>query len=224
LVPPIDSLIDPPAADHAVLPQDPEQHLPDLFEADRAPLDQADHHSDLPDQLRVRCLGQRRGHFGGARRAWNPGWGWSLGGCSVQNLGLTTLPLVLPAFILAPLFALVIGGAAPNGLSTPVLPPAAKGTAKTFAPGVAGMREKENPAMPASGQARSQVRVAFENGSKLQVILPRQSGRRTFPIPTRGELKMLCDLYCKKPKLSLKMLTLLKTPPSYRMDPKESRK
>lgn len=126
----------------------------------------------------------------------------------VQNLDLTTLPLVLPAFILAPLFALVIGGAAPNGLSTPVLLFAAKGTAKILAPGVAGMRDKENPAMPASGQARSQVRPAFENGSKLQVIFARQSGRRAFPIPTRCKLKMLCDLYCKKPKLSLKMPTL----------------
>jgi len=122
------------------------------------------------------------------------------------------------------LFALVIRGAAPNGLSTPVLLFATKGTAKILAPGIAGMRDKENPAMPASGQASSQVRVAFENGSKLQVILPRQSGCRAFPIPTRGELKMLCDLYCKKPKLSLKMLTLLKTPPSYRMDPQGSRK
>jgi hypothetical protein len=132
--------------------------------------------------------------------------------------------LVLPPFILAALFALVIGGAPPNGLSTPVLLFAAKGTAKILAPGVAGMREKENPAMPAPGQARSQVRPAFEYGSKLQVILPRQSADRAFPIPTRCELKMLCDLYFKKLKLSLKMLRSLKTPPSYRMNSQGSRK
>jgi hypothetical protein len=61
--------------------------------------------------------------------------------------------------------------------------------------------------MPASGQARSQVRLAFKDRSKEPIILTHQTCRRAFPIPPGNILKMLCDLYCKKPKLSLKMLT-----------------
>ena len=101
---------------------------------------------------------------------------------------------------------------------------AAERTPQIIPPGVARITEKEDPAMPASSQALSQVRAGFKNGSQQPVILKHQTRHRVIPIPTAGKVKMLCDLYCKKPKLSLRMLTLLKTTPSYRIGPHGSRK
>lgn len=122
--------------------------------------------------------------------------------------------LLSPPRILDGLFdfaraVLVIGGTAFGGSALAVRCFAAKGTAQIFPPGVAWVAEKENPAMPASGQARSQARLAFQNRSQEQIILTHKTCRRVRPVPARNESKMPCDLNCKKPKLSLKMLTLL---------------
>src|SRR5690349_24944755 len=57
------------------------------------------------------------------------------------------------------------------------------------------------------------MRPVLKNGSQQQIILQHQLRHRSGPIPAVSELKMPRDLCCKKPKLSLKMLTLLKTTP-----------
>jgi hypothetical protein len=90
------------------------------------------------------------------------------------------------------------------------------------AAGIARMGEEENTAMPAPAQAGSQVRLGASNRSQEQIILRHQGGYRTAAIPARPKLKMLSNPYCKKPKLSLKMLTLNSMSSSYRIGTKVS--
>jgi hypothetical protein len=84
---------------------------------------------------------------------------------------------------------------------------AAKRTPQVTPAGVAGMGEEENAARPAPAQAGSQAGPGSQNRSQQQIILQHQGGRRAPAIPVRPELKMLLDPDCKKPKLSLRMLT-----------------
>ena len=101
----------------------------------------------------------------------------------------------------------VVGGTAPSGLLLAVALPAAKGTTQVVAAGIAWMGEQKNTAMPAPGQAGSQVRLGAQHGSQEQIILQYQGGYRPSTIPVHPKLKMLRNPYCKKPKLSLRMLT-----------------
>jgi hypothetical protein len=61
--------------------------------------------------------------------------------------------------------------------------------------------------VPAPGQAGSQERLGPQNRSQKLVILQDQGDHLAPTIPVRRELKMLLNAGCKKPKLSLKMLT-----------------
>jgi len=70
--------------------------------------------------------------------------------------------------------------------------------AHIFAPGVAGIGEKEDPAMPASLQASSQLGLGFQNRSQQQIILQHQKSDLFPVIPLLTKLKMLRDPYCKK--------------------------
>jgi len=70
--------------------------------------------------------------------------------------------------------------------------------AHIFAPGVAGIGEKEDPAMPASLQASSQLGLGFLNRSQQQIILQHQKSDLFPVIPLLTKLKMLRDPYCKK--------------------------
>jgi hypothetical protein len=87
------------------------------------------------------------------------------------------------------------------GLATP------EGTSQIVTAGIAGMGEQKNAAMPTSSQAFPQVRFGSPKGSQQHVILTDQPGHFALPIPVRAELEMLSDPDCKKPRLSLKMLT-----------------
>jgi len=102
----------------------------------------------------------------------------------------------------------VIGHTAPNGLSLTVGLPAAEGTTHLIMLfDIAGMSQKENVAMPAPGQAGTQVRLGPQNRSQQPIILQHQGSHRTLAIPVRPKIKMLCDRDCKKPKLWLKIPT-----------------
>jgi hypothetical protein len=92
---------------------------------------------------------------------------------------------------------------------------AAEQTAQVMAPGVAGVSEEKDPAMPATTQAFAQVRLGPQDRSQEHVILQNQRPDVLLPVPSRPELKELRDRYCKKPKLSLRMLTLLLVTSSY---------
>jgi hypothetical protein len=94
--------------------------------------------------------------------------------------------------------------------------PATKRATQILASGIARMRQEENAAVPAPGQAGAQVRLGPQHRSQQPVTLQNQVGYHALAIPVGLELKMLRDPNCKKPKLWLRMLTLSLTPPSYR--------
>jgi hypothetical protein len=84
---------------------------------------------------------------------------------------------------------------------------ATESTAQVVAPGIAGIGEEKNPAMPATAQAFAQVRLGAQDRSQEHVILQNQRSDVLLPVPSRPELEELRDRYCKKPKLSLRVLT-----------------
>ena len=100
----------------------------------------------------------------------------------------------------------VIGSTALGGLLFAMSFPAAKGTAQVVSPRIARMSEEKNAAVPAPGQAGTQVRLGSQHRSQQPVILQNQGGYSAPSIPIMLELKMLLDPICKKPKLRLKML------------------
>jgi hypothetical protein len=195
-------LVDPAASSHAVLSQDPPEHRQNLLPADQTILNQTHHPLHMFDDW-----------FG--TRQWIGGWRrWDRQAAFGVLNGLLDFAFGLP----------VIGHTPLGGTLLAMSFLAAERTPQIFPPGVARITEKEDPAMPASSQASSQVRAGFYNRSQQQVLLKHQTRHRMIPIPAAGKVKMLCDLYCKKPKLPLRMLTLLKTTPSYRICPQGSRK
>jgi hypothetical protein len=115
---------------------------------------------------------------------------------------LVEIGLLFPALGIA-----VIGDTAPRGLLLPMGFPAAEGATQVMPPGIARVGEKENAAMPAPDPAGSQERLGTQNSSQKLVILQDQGDHLAPTIPVRRELKMLLNPGCKKPKLSLKMLT-----------------
>ncbi len=119
----------------------------------------------------------------------------------------STLPIAEGALLDLTVGVAVAGGTAPSGLLLAVGLPAAKGTTQVLPAGIARMGEQENTAVPAPGQAGSQVRLGAQHRSQEQIILQYQGGYRPPTIPVHPKLKMLRNPYCKKPKLSLRMLT-----------------
>lgn len=85
---------------------------------------------------------------------------------------------------------------------------AAKGTAQVLTPGVPGVREKEDAAVPTTDQAPSTVRLPSQQRSQDLVVLQDPLPNLGAAIPAPDKLKIGRDRYCKKAKLSLKMPTL----------------
>ena len=189
---PSHSLIDRAASDHGVLSQNRGQHPQHLIPRDRAAFNEADHHPHMVHD--DRCF--LAGASGGRRR--RPGSGPSRTPAALIEDDLLLLPHVRIA---------VIGHATPSRLSFAVSLPAAEGATQVMATGIARVGQKENAAVPAPGQAGSQVRLGPQHRSQQHIILQHQGGYRASAIPVRPELKMLRDPDCKKPKLSLRMLT-----------------
>jgi hypothetical protein len=203
---PAHSVIDFSAADHGALSQNALEHLEDLCPAHRSSLDQADHHLHILQHPRV-----PRGRTAvlrdrDARRA-------SRGAIAVR-FGPAALAVEGALLLLADRIA-VIGDTAPSGLLLAMSAPAAKGTTQVFATGITRMSEEKDPAIPAPRQASSQQGLGSENRSQQHVILQNQSDHPLRSIPLRRTLEILRDLNCKKPRLSLKVLTYWKTPSSY---------
>lgn len=187
----VDNLIDPSHSGHAVLSQNFVDHLENLVSADLALLNQAHHHPHMLHQgPRQRALSR------GWRRAFLP---------LLQRWGFAAA-LVVVLFPLSSLLRPVPGNTASDRLPPTMLLAATKRTTKLFAPhtphlfapGVTGIGEKEDPAMPAAFQASSQVGLGSQNRSKQQIILQQQTGNPLASIPVRPKLKSLLDLYCKK--------------------------
>jgi hypothetical protein len=188
----VDNLIDPSHSGHAVLSQNFLQHLEDLLPAHRTSINQAHNNPNMFDQgLRpggAHLCGWRRYFFSLLQRWW------------------FAAALVVGLFPLSSPLRPVIGHTASDRLPAAVGLTATKRTSKVFAtdiahilaPRIARIGEKEDPAMPASRQASSQVGLAFQNRSQQQIILQHQTANPLAPIPVRAKLKMLLDLCCKK--------------------------
>jgi hypothetical protein len=69
------------------------------------------------------------------------------------------LTLVLTLLVLSPLFPKIVSAAAPVGFFSAMSFSAAKRAAQIATPGIAGIREEKNTALPAPYQAFSQVRL-----------------------------------------------------------------
>ncbi len=207
------SLIDLAAAAHGVLSQFSRQHPQHLPAADPPPLDQAAGHPHVLDHPRVppgtTTLG-RRSSEAGARGFWKA----VLAGAALIDLAL---PLLAGG-------TAIIGGAPLRRGPLTVRLPATKGTAQVVPTGIAPVGQKENAAVPAPGQAGAQMRLGPQHGPQHHVILQCQGGDRAPAVPVRPELKMFRDPDCKRPKLSLRMLTLNDMSPPYQIGTPVSRR
>ena len=72
--------------------------------------------------------------------------------------------------------------------------PATKGATQVMAAGIGWVGQKENPAVPAPGQAGAQERLGVQNRSQQHIILQHQGRYRVPAIPIGSKLKMLRDL------------------------------
>ena len=193
------SVLDPSPPAYALLSQNVRQQLHHLRSTQVSAFDPTDHHPDMRHhRLRPGVAGRR------SRRVRGEGRRRRSGAATARGAALVEVPL-LPA----PFGALVVGDAAGRGLLLAVGLPAAKGTAQVPAPPIARIGEKEDAAVPTTGQAPAPVRLLAQERSQNLVVL--QNWRPDLPpaIPVPGKLKLRCDRYCKKAKLSLRMLTLL---------------
>ena len=90
-------------------------------------------------------------------------------------------------------------------------------------PGVPGIGQKENTAMPATAQATPQIGSAAQHGPQHDVILPHESAGFALTVPIRTEMEMRLDLDYDKPRVSLIMLMLFDMSLSYPIDAPVSR-
>jgi len=101
-------------------------------------------------------------------------------------------PLLRPSAVRLPVLLTPRVGALPA-----VMLAAAERAAQIPTPSVAGMRQKEDPAMPASRQAPSKVWLSLYSRPQQDVILQYKLPNRTIMIPSLAKFKTLPDLYGK---------------------------
>ena len=179
LIQPSNSLIDPARSDHAVLSQDPCEHLQHLRQSDSPPFDQTGDHAHILEDR----PGPRR-RFLRYRKSWRRG----------RDRCLWALGILLALLLLATLI-LVISRAALAGLTLAMSFPTSERTAQIPAPGIPRVREKEDPTVPATSPAPAQLRLVPNNRSQQHVTREDQSDYRAAPIPIRDKPKMLPDRY-----------------------------
>ena len=181
-----------PPAGYAVLSQNLRQHGPDLPPADGPTLNQTDHHAQIHQH---RCRPWTRAGV----RIRNPGRWLLLGlrwrvryGCPPRPLAITVL--------LAPVFpavlSLIVRDTPFSGLALAVGFAATKRTPQIPAPSIARMREEENAAMSAAGQAGSQVGLGAQRPSQDPIIFLHQIGHPRAAIPIRTKREIRLDLNC----------------------------
>ena len=172
---------------HGVLSQNCGQHPQHLATADGAAFNQADHHPHMVHDQSVFLGGAG---FGRGRR------------CSSRRPFAISPLIERDLLLLLHVRVTVIGHTAPSGLLLAVGLPATEGTTHLIALfDIAGMSQEENAAMPAPGQAGTQVRLGPQHRSQQPIILRHQGRHRSLAIPFHSKLKMLRDPDCKKTKL-----------------------
>ena len=211
-------MIDLPSARQGELSQNLGPHQQHLAAADSTAFNQTDDH---PDVLDYPWAGRDGAPFGSgwfwpARGTLRRRRRWAWAGLSRRQTTAALIELFLNLFSLR---LAVIGGAAPKGSA-----PARFGPATKWASDlpqlvrIARVRQKENPAMSASGQAGTQTRLGPQNRSQNIIVFQYQGSHGALAIPVRPILKMPCDPDCKSPKLWLKMLIVNLMSPSYPID------
>lgn len=206
-------MIDPTLSAHALLSQNVRQQLEDLRPAKDSVLDPANDPLDmLDDRLRPEGGCRRGGRVWGLNRRWcGRPWGRRSLATASGRTALVEVPFLAPPF-LGP----VVSNAAGGGLALDVGFTATKRTAQILAfaarhvpaTGIARVREKEDTAVPTADQAPATVRLPSQQRSQDLVVLQDWLPHLRPAIPVPGKLKIGRDRYCKKAKLSLKMLTL----------------
>ncbi|MBT7701779.1 MAG: hypothetical protein HN700_15940 [Verrucomicrobia bacterium] len=94
----------------------------------------------------------------------------------------------------------------------------AERTPQIIAVNIGGLCQKENPAMTAVLQVAPQVGLASQYRSQRRIVLQNKIANLAIAIPSRTKLKMLLDLYGKKPSVSLIMLMCLDIATFYSID------
>ena len=193
-----------------MLSQRPREHLPDFLRTYPPALDQADHpaeithdgdleiHTLLLPHLRVRAAltsGRRSGYSSAS-------------------------PLIVVQLLFRfPLWARVVGRAAPSGRLSAMGLPAAKRTTEILAPSISRIRKKVDPTMPAAGPIEPQMGFLPEQRAQDDVVLPDQSPNIfVATVPLRAELEVFLDFNYQKPRVWLMIETLHCTPLSYPLD------
>jgi len=188
---PSDSMIDSAAPGVGVLSQNLLEHLEDFGPAHRATFVQTDQHPHIGEhpgvptwRTALSCAGW------GCRRRWTGGW-------------LATALLVEVALLPLALGCTVISDTPNRRLPLAMSSLAAKRTPQVLPTAITPIHEEKNATMPAPDQASPQESFGSQHRSQNHVILQDQLANALCPIPFRSKLKMLSDLSCKKPRLSL---------------------
>jgi hypothetical protein len=105
----------------------------------------------------------------------------------------------------------------------PMVLPAAERTTQVLSAGVAGMREKANPAVRTVGDVTAKLAVGPQDRVQRGLILPDQRPGAIVPMPIRAKREKLLDGDDKKARLSVIISMLLDTPSSYHLDANASR-
>jgi len=220
----IQNVVDPTGARHAALSHNPREHFKKLFHRDASALDETCNHAQIPQHGRV-----DRHSMGCLRRDWSVivegdliRWvhtgrisrvvKWTTRGLlgrlvvskwarfRLASFGVETLLLGLPGFrLVVPLRSL-------GGELSAVMLPAAERTAQIPTSTISGVGQKEYPAMFASCQAPSKMRLGLQDRPQQEVILQYKMPNRLIVIPSFAIFKTLPDFYYKFDRFSLMML------------------
>lgn len=165
-----------PVFSHALLSYFFNHHRVDFRQTGPPPIKKTDHHPHMLQQTRqpVAPLPPDSRH--------TP---------SLFSLPIAPIPLIP---FTTPLPATIILGSPVIGLPSTMRLPATKTTPKILSSGIARIRQKIDPAMPASNQALAQPRLVPQPRSQKLVVLPDQPPDFPIPIPPRPKLKILPDL------------------------------
>ncbi len=129
---------------------------------------------------------------------------------------------IQPPLLPFPRGRLVIGGAALPGTPPAMDAAAAKRATQIDPAGIAGMREKPNPAVRTISHARLQLRMRLQNGVQRRLVAEHQRSGRIVLVPIRPERERLLDRDDKKARFSVTM-AILCTTSSYLIDAQASR-
>lgn len=223
------NVIRPPPTGDAVLSQSPPQQPDQLREAEGNALHQADHHPRVGQYWRGQQARLVKQHAPQAQMS----LGEPLRRCGPlrgngQLLGTWRRPFgSRPAGIQPPLLPFprnrsVISRTALVGTPSAVASPATKRATQIESAGIAGMREKPNPAVRAMSRARLQLGMRLENGVQGRLVAEDQRPGRFVLVPIRPERESSLDRDDKKARFSV-IMSILHTPRSYPIDAQASR-